>query len=245
LNALKKITIIIPALNEETGIKKTIEKIPIIELNKDYDVEILVVDGESKDQTIEVAKESGARVIIEKNRGYGRAYKTGFTHAMGELIITMDADATYPAERIPEYLSFLEKNNLDFLTVNRFSSMEKESPNILHKIGNYLLSKTLQLLYSINIKDSQSGMWIMKKSFVDKLSIPSHGMPFSHHIKIVAFKYFKILEVKSSYFKQLGKANMSLINHGFSNVKNLFTFRKQLPYYIKETSLLPLPGINS
>jgi dolichol-phosphate hexosyltransferase len=116
--------------------------------------------------------------------------------------------------------------------------MEKESPNILHKIGNYLLSKTLQLLYSINIKDSQSGMWIMKKSFVDKLSIPSHGMPFSQDIKIVAFKYFKSFEIGGAYYKRIGKPKMKLVIDGFSNLKDLFTFRKQLPYCVKEKATI-------
>jgi glycosyltransferase involved in cell wall biosynthesis len=239
------ITIIIPTLNEEEGIKKTINSIPLGDLNKIYNVEILVVDGNSKDNTIDIAKGSGAKVIVEENGGYGRAYKTGFLQASGEIIVTMDADATYPAEKIPEYLSFMEKNNLDFLTVNRFSSMDKDSMNTLHKMGNYLLSETLRLIYSVNIRDSQSGMWIMKKSFADRLSIPSDGMSFSQDIKIVAFKYFKSYEVKGSYFKRLGKAKMSLINDGFSNLKNLLIFRKQLPYCIKETSLIPVPDIKN
>ena len=164
---------------------------------------------------------------------------------MGEIIITMDADATYPAEKIPGYLDFMEKNNLDFMTINRFSSMEKDSMNFLHKLGNRVLSMILRLVYSIDIKDSQSGMWIMRKSLADKLSIPSDGMAFSQDIKIVAFKYFKSLEVGGSYFKRLGKAKMSILDDGISNLKDLFIFKKHLPHCVKEPSLIPLVPINN
>ncbi len=70
-------------------------------------------------------------------------------------------------------------------------------------------------------------------------------MSFSRDIKIVAFKYFKFHEVKGSYFKQLGKVKISLINDRFSDLKNLFTFRNQLPYCTKDILLKPLPVIKS
>ena len=74
------ISIIIPALNEEYGIRKTISGIPLNELRDTlgYDVEILVIDGNSTDLTRNVALKNGAQVIIEDRPGYGRAYKTGF-----------------------------------------------------------------------------------------------------------------------------------------------------------------------
>ena len=237
---MNTITIVIPTLNEESGIRETISSIPMAILKKNYDVEILVVDGKSKDRTIEIAKEAGAKVIIEERKGYGRAYKTGFNRAKGEIIITMDADATYPAERIPEYLLLLEQNNIDFLTINRFDSMDKDAMNTLHKLGNFALTKLLRLLYSVNIRDSQSGMWIMKKSFAKQISIASDGMPFSQDIKIVAFKYFKAMEAGGSYFKRLGEAKMNLIHDGLPLFKNLFVFKSQLSHCLEKLPLEPL-----
>ncbi|HYZ94896.1 MAG TPA: glycosyltransferase family 2 protein, partial [Nitrososphaeraceae archaeon] len=93
------ISVIIPALNEELGIRNTISSIPLKEIRDTfgYDVEILVIDGNSTDQTRDVARKAGAQVIVEKQRGYGRAYKTGFAAARGDIIVTLDADNTYPA----------------------------------------------------------------------------------------------------------------------------------------------------
>src|SRR5437764_8485767 len=95
----KTVSILIAALNEESGIKRTLASIPktkIYELG--YRVEIIVIDGNSTDLTKKNAIQMGAEVIIEKRLGYGRAYKTGLAKAKGDIIITLDADCTYSAE---------------------------------------------------------------------------------------------------------------------------------------------------
>ncbi len=91
----KTISVVIPALNEKDGIQHTIQSIPYASLKRSgYMVEVLVVDGCSCDGTPELAKKAGATVIKETLRGYGRAYKTGFEEAQGEIIVTADADGT-------------------------------------------------------------------------------------------------------------------------------------------------------
>src|SRR3989304_9425179 len=78
------------------------------------DLEILIVDTDSRDGTREIAEGKGARVIREPRRGYGRAYKTGFAAARGLYVSTLDADLTYPADRIPDLLRPLEEGRADF-----------------------------------------------------------------------------------------------------------------------------------
>ena len=183
------VSIIIPTLNEEKVVENTIKMIPFDKIIKNgYEIELIVVDGNSEDNTVEVARRNGAKIILEKRRGYGRAYKTGFSKSKCDIIITMDADGTYPANKIPDYLLQFEKMKIDFMTINRFSDMENGSMNLLHKIGNKVLSFILRMLYSLKIKDSQAGMWIMRKSFIDSIMVQSDGMPLSQEIKIIAFK---------------------------------------------------------
>lgn len=81
--AKRLISIVIPTLNEQFGIEKTIKSIPksLIRDKLGYDMEIIIVDGDSIDSTREIAAKMGARVIIEKRKGYGRACKTGFAAA--------------------------------------------------------------------------------------------------------------------------------------------------------------------
>jgi glycosyltransferase involved in cell wall biosynthesis len=158
------VSIIIPAFNEESGIKKTISSIPKTKIHEQgYYLEIFVIDGNSTDLTRDFALQVGAKVIVEKVKGYGRALKTGMDAASGNIIVTIDADGSYPAQLIPEYLQELDEKGLDFISVNRFSKMEKGAMSVMHRIGNKILSLAMRLLYSVDLKDSQSGMWIMKK----------------------------------------------------------------------------------
>src|SRR5437867_13251114 len=102
------VSVIIPTLNEEEGIKQTISAIPKEKLSdQGYDLQILVVDGCSTDLTRDVAESLGANVISEKRKGYGRAYKTGFREARGDIIVTLDGDGTYPAELVPDCIQQL------------------------------------------------------------------------------------------------------------------------------------------
>src|ERR1700689_4816107 len=100
-----KISIVIPALNEEAGIRGVIGQIPVKKLqNMNHHVEILVVDNGSTDRTAEFARRGGARVVFQPLRGYGNAYKAGFANATGDVIATGDADMTYPFDKLPEIL---------------------------------------------------------------------------------------------------------------------------------------------
>ena len=147
------VTILIPAINEESGIRKTISSIPKMRISElGYSLEIIVIDGNSSDLTREVAQQLGTKVILEKRKGYGRAYKTGLAMATGNIIVTLDADGTYPAELIPEYIEQLNEKYLDFITINRFSQIDDGAMSILHIVGNKILSSVMRLLYSINIQ---------------------------------------------------------------------------------------------
>ena len=93
------VTVVIPTRNEEEAIVDTIRSVPSDGWCDKLD--FLIVDGNSTDRTRELAEEEGAAVYLEPRKGYGRAYKTGFSMAPGEIIVTMDADCTYPGEEVP------------------------------------------------------------------------------------------------------------------------------------------------
>lgn len=191
-----------------------------------YEVEVLVIDGNSKDKTVEIASGLGAKVIVEPRKGYGRAYKTGFELARGDILITLDADGTYPSEKIPEYLTYFVTNKLDFLTINRFGHLEEGAMILSHKVGNWILSATLRILFNLGIKDSQSGMWILKRSIMQTIKPESDGMAFSEEIKVRAFKNFKAGELDGEYKKRVGEVKLQTINDGLRNFKYLWWLRR-------------------
>jgi hypothetical protein len=223
--------VILPTLNEEKGIGKTIDSI-----NKDFfkknnwDLELIIVDAESKDKTQEIAKKKGAKIILEKRRGYGRAYKVGMQQATGDIIVTGDADATYPFDKIHEYIQLLFHEKLDFITTDRFAELKEGSMTLTHRFGNLTLALALRFLFLINIRDSQSGMWIFKKDALNKiqpLEQFNDGMPFSEEIKIEMFitKNIKSKEIPSTLRPREGKLKLESFKDGWKNLKFLFVKR--------------------
>jgi glycosyltransferase involved in cell wall biosynthesis len=172
------LSVIIPTLNEQSGIEQTISSIPRSYISNKlvYEIEIIVVDGQSTDSIRKIATRMGARVITEKRRGYGRASKSGFADANGDILMTLDVDNTYPTESIPSYIEELNNKNLEFITINRFSHMEKGAMSLTRMIGNKILTFLMRLLYSVNVNDSQSGMWVMKRSFISQIRLHSDEM---------------------------------------------------------------------
>jgi glycosyltransferase involved in cell wall biosynthesis len=225
---MKRISFVIPSLNEEEGIGKTLTEIPVEKLEKmGYDVEIIVVDGNSADHTREIAQKCHSEVLMEKEKGYGRAYKTGFKRAKGDIIITLDADASYPAGDVSKFVELLFEQDLYFITTNRFAFMERGTMDPPHKIGNNLLTFVLNKLFPLKINDSQSGMWIFRKEILKDLDLSADGMELSEEIKIKAFQKFRAKEVSIRYRKRLGVAKVSF-HDGIRNLLFLFKLRIDL-----------------
>ena len=201
----RKISVVIPALNEEKSIGRVIDSIPVDVLRRmGFDVEVLVVDGASEDRTREIAVRKGARVVVEPRRGYGRAYMTGFRYASGDIVVTGDADGTYPFEIIPRVVELMERYGLDFVTTNRFARFEDGAWSPIHLVGNRLLTFVFASLFGIFVRDSQSGMWFIRRSLLDSNSrFMGFGMEFSAEIKIDMIRQArKWLEVPIFYKKR-------------------------------------------
>jgi hypothetical protein len=225
---IKSVSIIIPALNEEQGIALTIQAIPRAELEKmGYQTQILVVDNGSTDRTSELAKEAGADVIREPRRGYGFAYKTGFANARGDIIATGDADLTYPMEDIPKLIKMLEKENLDFITTNRYPFMNKQAMSLQHRFGNAVLTYCCRALFKLDINDSQSGMWVFKRDIFKQTKLRFNTMALSEELKIEAchFANCKWKEVPIEYRARMGKVKLKTWRDGIDNLISLFSKR--------------------
>lgn len=232
---MKILTVIIPALNEELGIRQVIKEIPIKRLSElGYLTEIMVIDNGSKDKTKLIAREEGASIIVQPVKGYGNAYKAGFANANGEIIATGDADMTYPFSILPIVLKKMEKEKLDFINTNRLKTVNKEVMSRSHIFGNYLLTTIMKFLFNTPFKDSQSGMWIFKKDIWEKLNVTSSGMSFSQELKIEAFvNGFKCDEVQIDYRARAGKEKLNTVRDGMKTISYLFI--KKLKISMKDT----------
>jgi len=220
-----KITILMPSFNEEESVGKTISSIPVDALRgMGYDTEIMIVDGGSNDNTVGIARSLGAMVICSE-KGYGLQYCTGFEHASGEIICTADSDCSYPMEEIPGLISVLIRDELDFISTNRFALMDHESMTLVKKIGNRFLTFMTNILFSLHINDSQSGMWIFRKNILEGLKLAGTGMSLSQEIKIKAYGKYRAREIDSTYRKRVGKVKLRIFIDGLGNLFSLIRIR--------------------
>ena len=227
----KSISFVIPALNEEKAIKRVIKEIPVSKLQKmGYSVEILIVDNGSTDKTGYIAKKNGATVFVQPVRGYGNAYKAGFANAHSNIIVTGDADCTYPFEDVPGFLELMESRKLDFINTDRLSNLRPESMHWTHQFGNWFLAKICKCLWrGFPFHDSQSGMWLFKKEIWPKLHVKSSGMPFSQELKIEVYKKgFKCDEIKIDYRPRVGEVKLDGWKDAVKNTVHLFVKRMGL-----------------
>ncbi|MFO7676854.1 MAG: glycosyltransferase family 2 protein [Thermoplasmatota archaeon] len=225
-----------PTLNEEKGVGKTIESIQQQKFKENnWELNIAIIDGLSKDNTRKTAQQHGADVILEKRKGYGRAYKTGMQQTDADIIVTGDADTTYPFNEIHTYIQQLLDEDLDFITTNRFAQLTHGAMSVKHAFGNIVLALVLRILFFINIKDSQSGMWIFKTQALKKLPPLEEfndGMAFSEEIKIEMFrtKNIKAKEIPSTLYPRQGEVKLESFKDGYKNLK--FLFKKRItPHY--------------
>jgi len=210
----QSITVIIPCLDEEEGIKRVLGAMP------EFVDQIIVVDNGSTDHTADVALSLGATVIREEVRGYGRAYRSGFSCATSDVIVTLDGDHSYPVDGISYLLEAFLHLHVDFLNASRFPVRDASAMSFKHKLGNLVLSLALSILFFRWVRDSQSGMWVLRRSILREMKLEADGMAFSEEIKIEALRHPRIRfgEISILYSTRLGEKKLNPWRDGFQNL---------------------------
>jgi dolichol-phosphate hexosyltransferase len=213
--------IIIAAWNEEEGIGLTITEL------KDTlgCTHILVVDGRSTDQTVEVAKFLGADVLYQDGLGKGDAVAKGLAHIDPEVeyVILTDADYTYPANYIPEMIRILDKKpEVGMVCGNRFNGYEeKTAQSSIFYFGNRVIAFTHNLLNGIALNDPLTGLRVIRARILRNWMVKSKGfdleVELNHHVEREGFG---ISEVPIRYRQRLGEKKLGIKN-GFEIMKRI------------------------
>lgn len=218
----KDVTVIIPALNEEEGIKATLSE--ILQLTNVR--EVIVVDGGSVDGTAEIAEKIGARVLVEKNIGYGAALYQGIKRLNSNVryVVFTDADFTYPAEYVPRMIEILEQNpDVGMVIGNRFDekhNLDKSVTNMFY-IGNRFLAFCQHVIYGIKLNDPLSGFRVVRSKILDNWIPESSGFDIEAEINFaVERKGYRIVEIPIRYRHRLGEKKLRL-RHGFKILRRI------------------------
>ena len=206
-----------PTLNESQAVGKVLDGIK--DAMNDYEYQMLIIDGHSKDGTDQIARNKGAIVIYQRGKGYGDALKTGFLYARKQLkakiIVMMDADLTYDPKHIPQLITPILENKADFVLGNRFAGMQKGAMPFVNQIGNRILSLVAKFALGLNVFDTQSGMRAFKSELQEKMNLMAVGMPLAMEILAEAHSLnARIREVPISYKPRVGETKLHPIKDG-------------------------------
>ena len=188
------------------------------------DAEIVIVDS-SIDKTPEIARKLGARVIRQKPMGYGVALRTALMAATGDIIVTMDCDGTYPAEKIPEMVKLIGKG-YDVVSASRFlgkgdvASMPK-----FNQFGNRMFALATNILYGTRITDITTGMRAFRREVIQSFDWTENvGLSLELLFKPARAGY-KIAEIPIVYRERIGTVKLNPITGGMGMVKTLLKYR--------------------
>jgi glycosyltransferase involved in cell wall biosynthesis len=186
-----KISVVIPAFNEEASIGFVLDGVHTVLKSMNLPYEIIVVDDGSLDRTKEVAKARNV-ILIEngKNRGKGHALKRGLIQTKGELVVTMDADGSHKPKDISALLyPFFNGDDCDSVFSVRFHNHTgKMSTSKLHLIGNKIISAITLFITGKYISDTQSGFRVFKREILRNLALSSSRYEIESEILIKLLK---------------------------------------------------------
>lgn len=162
-SSVPPVSVILPAYNEADSLAEEIDKLKkVLEAHK-IPFEFIVIDDGSTDRTFQVAQSKGVKVVRHmKNRGVGAARKSGILAAQNEIILTTDADGTYPAEPIPQMLGSMIEKNYEMVIGAR--TKESGTAYWVRLPAKFFIRKLASYLSREKIPDLNSGLRIFKKS---------------------------------------------------------------------------------
>ena len=206
--ANKNICIIIPALNEEESIPKVIQSLP----KEEFRLNVIVCDNGSTDHTAQVSKRLGARVVYEKEKGYGRACLKALENVPDttDIITFIDADYSDHPEELTKILEPILRNKADMVIGSR--TIRRDSRKALLPqalLGNYIAVFLIRLFWGYRFTDLGPFRAILKEK-LDILNMQDKNFGWTVEMQIkAAKKKLRVEEVPVSYRKRIGKSKIS------------------------------------
>lgn len=195
-----EVSIVIPCLDEEDTLENCLriarEAIEKSRLN----AEIIVADNNSTDNSAQIARRNGARVVLIKEKGYGHALMGGIAAAKGKFIVMGDADESHDLSEIPNFIEKLSQD-FDFVLGCRFPKgggrISRDSMSFLHRwIGNPMFSLLVRRWYRVPVHDVNCGFRAFTREFYEKLDLRCTGMEFAVEMVIKSsFQNARIAEI--------------------------------------------------
>ena len=222
-----ELSIIMPCLDEAGTVEVCVKKAKkFLEVNK-ISGEVIVVDNRSADDSANVAKNAGAKIILASERGYGNALREGLKSASGKYIITGDADDTYDFSALSQFLEKLRAGS-DIVIGNRFrGEIKKEAMPFLHRyFGNPAITWFGNFLFGYICGDFYCGLRGFKREKILEIELIDDGIQSAVEVLIKGkLKGFKIGEVPTILYPALS-GRRSKLSRWKDGAKTMLLFLK-------------------
>jgi glycosyltransferase involved in cell wall biosynthesis len=215
------LTVAMITRNEEKAIGKVIADIRRVV----PDADVLIVDS-STDRTAEIAAELGARVIKQfPPQGYGPAMDTALRSGLGQVVVTLDCDDTYPADRIPDLARLVLDDGYDVVDGSRLEHKPAAMP-WLNYMANYGFALIASILYGNRLTDLHSGMRAYRKSLIDDLKYQPRGAALPVELLLRPLRMGKRLKVVFiEYRERIGQTTMRPLESAWWTLRRIVNVR--------------------
>lgn len=206
------VCVLIPTLNEGKTIGVLIAEFKELGFNN-----ILVIDGNSNDDTVSIAKDAGARIIVQSGKGKGQAVQEAFEAIEDKYVLMIDGDGTYLPSDAPAMVEPLMQGNADHVMGNRFANYEPTAFTKLNLVGNKMLNKLFGFAYGEWLTDILSGYRAFTHEAIKGMELNKTGFEIETEITVELVKNdFRIKEVPITYLTRhsLGKTKLNPLKDG-------------------------------
>jgi len=215
-----QISVVIPALNEGSNLRQLLPPLQqVLHALAPQEYEVIIVDGGSTDDTVEVARGLGARVIPQEEPGYGGALKAGFQEAQGEFILTLDADLSHH----PDFIEAMweARHEADVVVASRYVPQGSAQMPFLRKVLSQVLNKSFTMGLSLPLHDISSGFRLYRAAAIKGMSLESLDFDVLEEILIRCYaEGYKIKEIPFRYLpRREGRSHVSLLRFGVAYLR--------------------------
>jgi len=233
LNYIEKdnVTIVVPTLNEEKAIEPVLKSL----LSEGFE-KIVVVDGNSKDRTVAIAKKHNVTVIMQEGKGKTGAIKTAIDYIKTPYFVVIDGDCTYDSKDI---YHLLEKG----ASCNQVIGARQDRGNIkkINQFGNNLINIIFNLMLITDLTDVCSGLYLIKSNFAKTMKLDTKGFDVEVEIAAHSVQTNSVIEVPISYGKRVGFQKLNSFTDGYKIVLTILKLGKKynpLIFYSFATAFL-------
>ncbi|MBF0568117.1 MAG: glycosyltransferase family 2 protein [Nitrospirae bacterium] len=219
-----RLSIVIPALNEERTIGRVIDGC------RKYGGDILVVNGPSADNTAQTAIEHGARVIQDNGKGKGAALREAIKQVTGELIVFIDADGSHDPDDIPRLIEPILNGEADHVTGSRLlggsSELHGGFDEFFRLMGSAFITACINWRYRVRISDSQNGFRAIRTDVARKLALTENITTIEQEMIMKTIKRgFKLVEIPAhEYMRKAGVSKIRLTKVWFRYIYSLVKY---------------------